>query len=207
MPASEPRNSVTALPLPRSQGRTVPTSSDIFKRDMISKDLKSDVLDSGGSLGGWAKQNDQNPRSTMGAMEARLSNGHTNGLSSGKEDPKHDLSDNGRYPGQEYSNGTKNDIGYGHLGKVILSPPKAGTGLGLRGEHGFIFRWTRLISCAQVGDCSAPYRSQRRQGRERSHHCSQMRSCLPCTVSPVPGGCHCQMQLRPLTSRSRGLRK
>ncbi|ORY26253.1 hypothetical protein BCR39DRAFT_261639 [Naematelia encephala] len=68
----------------RREGRTVPTSSDMFKRD---KEVKSEALEtaapSGTGLGIWARNQDGRSSAAVaggsGSLEARLTNGLVNG--------------------------------------------------------------------------------------------------------------------------------
>jgi hypothetical protein len=115
----------------------VPTTSDMFKRDMMAKEVKSETFGSamGDALGSWAKQHDARPLG--GAMEARLTNGRMNGIV--KDNPTPDKmaeKANHRFPGlSEYLGAPRNEPagggGYSHMGKVgsILSPPKVGAGM------------------------------------------------------------------------------
>ncbi len=122
----------------------MPTTSDIFKRDGIGKEVTTEASESatGGALGAWAKQHD--PRSTAGAMEARLANGHTNGTANHTSPASEKVAEktNNRFPGlSDYLGGTRSEpvgAGFGHVGKVgsVFSPRKVGSVMagGLGGE-------------------------------------------------------------------------
>jgi len=132
------------------EGRTVPTKSDMFKRDLVAREMKGDGIElaAGGALGAWAKQHDPNQRSTVGAMEARLANGYTNGMREKPPTPTPEMvveKANGRFPGlSDYLGGMRDEISgltggvYQHMGKSasVFSPPKVtlgmSTGLGGR---------------------------------------------------------------------------
>ena len=131
----------SSAPAQRREGRTVPTNSDIFKRELSGKETPPEAVDSvagGGALGVWAKQHEV--RSTAGAMEARLANGHANGTA--KENSQLPVTEKvpekttGRFPGlSEYLGGPRNEMGGGAftgVGKVgnILSPPRMGAVMG-----------------------------------------------------------------------------
>ena len=146
----------TASGSQRREGRTVPISSEMFKRDR-EKDARAEATENGGgALGAWAKQHD--PRSTAGAMEARLSNGHSNGNGATKDNPVVTEPRRGEFPpnnqyvvaGDHLAPGGG---GYAHLSKggSVLSPPMTGPMAGeLCGR-----RWMEcVLTDVQVGPLS-----------------------------------------------------